>query len=469
MNDQVTDPKKLMIVRLKDKELVDVLCQRARLAVLAWLRGRSSHVFWNNGKSVDFSYYDFGRFIGIARGEKLDLPSVATVLAHHSPIRFRTFEVNWLHKDGGYPGLRVSLVDPSEWTDVMSEAWEGLDRPPYNLSEPAGSLLVWAQKADRQKVWIDRATIGRQAQLRGTSWTADFLANYFKEIQIKANIGLQFERKEDEFRLSFELPPPVKPVEMRHGPLNPVLPLDFKQVTFAELNRFCELVYDWILAATLPADSVSVAIWNIHDRATLFRCFPKWQSEGWSISTILNFLSQVALDYGLLWGYSFQDPQPWFYECCPKSGLTWTDIKASILKARALPPLTDRYGISAEAAALVKWFTTLRSKEWLGNLTPPVEDHLKTRIGITTGWGDKNLPVYFAMLAEEISEQTEWKVAVHPWNGGWSSTTHRLLVKRKPTAFQDVVHHIQVLGIGQGKILAKEKVEASLRALLEIS
>ena len=62
------------------------------------------------------------------------------------------------------------------------------------------------------------------------------------------------------------------------------------------------------------------------------------------------------------------------------------------------------------------------------------------------------------MLAEEISDWTEWKVTVHPWNGGWSSTTHRLLVKRKPTAFQDVVHHIQVLGIGQGKLLGREKL-----------
>lgn len=75
--------------------------------------------------------------------------------------------------------------------------------------------------------------------------------------------------------------------------------------------------------------------------------------------------------------------------------------------------------------------------------------------------------VYFAMLADEISERTEWLVTVHPWNGGWNGATHRLLVKRKPTAFQDVVHHIQVLGIGQGKLLDRETVEAALRALLE--
>jgi len=37
--------------------------------------------------------------------------------------------------------------------------------------------------------------------------------------------------------------------------------------------------------------------------------------------------------------------------------------------------------VSLESAALVKWFTTLRQKEWLGALTPPVEDHMQKRIG----------------------------------------------------------------------------------------
>jgi len=116
----------------------------------------------------------------------------------------------------------------------------------------------------------------------------------------------------------------------------------------------------------------------------------------------------------------------------------------------------------------VKWFTTLRQKEWLGNLTPRIEDHLKHRIGISTDWQRENLGVYFSMLAEEISDCTEWKVTVHPWaGGGWGGPAHRLLVKRKPTAFEEVVRQIQVLGIREGKLLARDKVEGTLRAILD--
>jgi hypothetical protein len=96
---------------------------------------------------------------------------------------------------------------------------------------------------------------------------------------------------------------------------------------------------------------------------------------------------------------SFQDPMPWTYVCGPEQGLTWHDVASSNQKAHSLPPLTERYGISAEAAALVKWFTTLRPKDWLGNLTPSLEENLKQQIGISAEWSEKNLPLYFSMLA----------------------------------------------------------------------
>jgi hypothetical protein len=184
---------------------------------------------------------------------------------------------------------------------------------------------------------------------------------------------------------------------------------------------------------------------------------------------LVNFLSQIALEHGLLWGYSFQHPEPWTYVCVPKDGMTWHEVATSIQKTRALPPLSERYGISAEAAALVKWFTTLRSKEWLGNLTPSLEENLKHRIGITADWNERNLAIYFSMLAEEISDRTEWKVTVHPWSGGWGNPTHRLLVKRKPAAVEEVVKQIQILGITQGKLLPKEKVENALLSLLKMN
>src|SRR5438445_6682254 len=204
MNEEAPTPEKLTVVRLKDKELVDQLCHRARQGVLTWLRERSEHVFWHGSDSEVLGYFSLGRFLGISRRERLNLQSVAKVLTHHSPVSFRTFVAHWSGGEGSNPRVQVCPTDTAEWTDVLNEAWEGIERPPHNLSEPGDKLLKWAQQPKNQDSWIHRATIGRQAQLRGTSWTADFLAGVFKEIQRKADIGLKVEQKEDEFRLSFE-------------------------------------------------------------------------------------------------------------------------------------------------------------------------------------------------------------------------------------------------------------------------
>ena len=433
---------------------------------LIWLRDYRQFLFWYPTVETSFTAHHLNRFLGYGRNDKLDVSSVAKVLAHHSPMQFRTFQVTWRNDDDQSPSFSVALKDKFEWTDVVTEAWEGLQRPEWNLSEPGGKLLVWAQQDKNQNQWLNKSALGRQAQLRGTSWASDFIADLFKEIQSKANIGLKVEQKDDEFRVSFEEPSGTVS-NQRHGPLNPVLALDFKKIDYAQLDLFRETLYDWILSARLPADGAELGIWQIQDRVTLSKCFPNWQSQAWRTSTLVDFLSQVALDHGLLWGYSFRDPEPWTYVCCPKQGLTWDDVGARIRKARSLPPITKQYGISAEAAALVKWFTTLREKEWLGSLTPPVEEHLKHRIGISTDWHGENLGTYLSMLVEEISEKTEWKVTVHFWAGGWHGARHRLLVKHKPTSFEEVVQHIQMLAIRRGKLLARETVEAAVRAVLE--
>ena len=455
--------EKPLVVQLKDKERVEDICQRAREKALMWLREQPSVPFWESEVSEGFAPFFLGRFLGYGRNDKIEFGSVARVLAHHSPMEFRSFKLGW--EATGYPRMKVNIKDGFEWTDVFDEAWEGMERPAFGLSEPAGKLLKWAQTVKHQNEWIDKSTIGRQAAFRGTSWKAEFVLNLLKEIQEKTNIGLKYEEREDEFRIWFEPPKAIGPEPRPHGPLNPTPLTDFQKVEFAELNRFREELYDWILAAELPADGGELLIWRIHDRTTLFRCFPKWRENNWSASTLIQFLGQIGLEHGLLWGYSFQDPKPWTYCCGPKGDLTWGDVKEAIRNSRALPPPEERYGISKEAAALVKWFTTLRAKEWLGSLTPCIEDHMKLRIGISVQCRPENAAVYFAMLADEITDKTEWRVTVHPWKDGWGDPKHRLQVKGKPTEIEEVVTQIQLLGLRQGKVLSREEVQKTILIL----
>src|ERR1044071_5395757 len=159
MNEPAAEPAKSTVVRLKDKELVDQICARARNAILTNLRERADLIFWHSSLRESFSPYHLGRFMGFGKNDKLDFNSVAKVLAHFSPMKFQTFDVTWTADDESYPAVAISLNSASEWTDVVTEAWEGSERPPNGLSEPAARLLEWARLEKNQKQWTDRSMI----------------------------------------------------------------------------------------------------------------------------------------------------------------------------------------------------------------------------------------------------------------------------------------------------------------------
>ncbi|MBE0542420.1 MAG: helix-turn-helix domain-containing protein [Verrucomicrobia bacterium] len=141
MNEPAAERAKPTVVRLKDKALVDQICAQARDAILNNLRERTELIFWRSSLRESFSPYHLGRFLGFGRNDKLDFNSVAKVLAHFSPMKFRTFDVIWTAEDEYYPAMTISLKEANEWTDVLGEAWEGLERPPHGLSESSGLAI----------------------------------------------------------------------------------------------------------------------------------------------------------------------------------------------------------------------------------------------------------------------------------------------------------------------------------------
>ncbi len=144
MNDEAAPREKTTIVHLKDKELVGRVCRQARDDVLTWLQERKHFSFQWANVNESFSPYHFGRFLGFGRNDKLDFNSVAKVLARHSPMKFRTFEVTWSGGDESNPCVSASVKDQSAWTDVLSEAWEGLQRPSSGLPPVGGRLTPGA-------------------------------------------------------------------------------------------------------------------------------------------------------------------------------------------------------------------------------------------------------------------------------------------------------------------------------------
>ena len=74
----------------------------------------------------------------------------------------------------------------------------------------------------------------------------------------------------------------------------------------------------------------------------------------------------------------------------------------------------ENYGLSDDAAALFQWISDLRPDQYLGNLTPIVEECLERDIGLKPSWPEKNIAAYFEMLVEEINEKTDFDLRVQP-------------------------------------------------------
>ena len=130
--------------------------------------------------------------------------------------------------------IKISLREGCEWKDAWEEAWTFAENPnPHRLSDNALRLYLWAKGSKNTGKMTDRRKIGAQARLRKTydnhrgppaGNPAQGRFESFMEKDERAwhgQIRIWFEKKELVF--------------YHHGPLNPPLGLDVREVGHAEL------------------------------------------------------------------------------------------------------------------------------------------------------------------------------------------------------------------------------------------
>jgi hypothetical protein len=128
-------------------------------------------------------------------------------------------------------------------------------------------------------------------------------------------------------------------------------------------------------------------------------------------------------------------------------------------------PLEQRYTLSPDAVALLRWIQELRSDEIQAGLTPILETHLGKTLSFKTKWDYNNTRIYLELLVAEINENTEYQLRILDWQDYLKNST-RILVRQKKTELEEVVRAIQGLGLQKDKILTKEKVKLALERLL---
>ena len=140
-------------------------------------------------------------------------------------------------------------------------------------------------------------------------------------------------------------------------------------------------------------------------------------------------------------------------------------MKAWLKDQETAIPLRRKFSLSDHAAALLQWIVELRPEEYVGTLTPEVEDLLKLDIGIKLDWPDENILAYLAMLVDEINDNADFDLRLQPWHH-YSQVSTRIRVKKKPTEMDRVVYTIQMLGLSQNKLLDADRIKSTLVALL---
>lgn len=182
-----------------------------------------------------------------------------------------------------------------------------------------------------------------------------------------------------------------------------------------------------------------------------------------NVHDVCSFLRHVRLHKGVALGFSFQDPDPWTVYLRPKSDWTWQQIQDALEDLDQLPSLEERFGLGSVAAALLQWIESLDQSEWYRNLTPSVEDHLKTRIGLKPDCNRENLPVLVQMLIDEINEKTDYHLRIQIWKV-YDRNSTRILVNQRTSDLDRIIREIQCFALKTDKVLMRQEViDAGIR------
>jgi hypothetical protein len=247
--------------------------------------------------------------------------------------------------------------------------------------------------------------------------------------------------------------------------LNPVFKGNLDRITKDDLDGWRDLIHAHLLNLQ-PAGTDPISLLWIDDRAELERVFPSFpfgrHSDG---DEVVEFISEIPVHPEIQVGYDFRsETDVWSVRLAPVK--TWESMLRALQDLRDQPSLESRYGISTDAARLLRWIEGLHDKDYLGRLTPVVEDELRKKIGIQCPWDKENLPAYLMELLSELNERTPCELTLQPWKCH-SESKHRIRVSKKKSDGATFIQQIQLLALKHGKTVPADRIREFISELLK--
>ena len=313
-----------------------------------------------------------------------------------------------------YPVFR--LREDATWEQAIREVCQVDAGDLAPLTPSAERFLDLADKLEEK--WITREELTRKV---GGSRYTRVEVKLCEEIKARRGIKIDVltrrqegPLKEEEVQLT---------ITSRQDPAERTVPqtvvnfrwndsLDHKKKT--DVDRFRDGILDLVLKES-PAGSEPLYLFKAHTPAGLAKAFPKLSLKRYEASGALcGLFRAVRLPDGLRLAYDLQDSaSEWWAAVAPVT--SWREAILSIQEfCKRLTP-EQQFGLSHDAARLLEWIESKDKKELLGPWTPVVEPAIASEIGITSQWPEENIPALIQMLADEITEKTNFQLSLQPW------------------------------------------------------
>lgn len=454
----------------EEKSIQEKLTPMVEKAVLDCLRQKPLFDFSTDHIQIYSSEYQLPRWLSLPKDHPYQNHSLSAAINRGSKT-YQTFSTELKHQSyyswgRGKFEVNIKLKDGFEWVDAAKEAWKLSPEPnPYFLSINSLKILGKLKTGKLYNKPIGWYAFGQRCHLRGSY--SDISA-HLVEIRLKTDIHLHFKVQRDKDNKDWITVWTEDEDEKQYGigPLNPPLRLDVEEATHEELERFRSWLYEMIRKGYLGTDDETIGVFDIHDRKTLQQCFRGWQSihNRYNFS---KFFDSVRLIDGIELCHEFEnDGTPWLVVCQLQAGWNWSGVRDRLNGMLCEVPLEKKYGLSPEASSLLRWIQQLRPEELLSGMTPPVQENLKSDIGLKINWSEDNLATFLELLVEEINEKTEYELRTHWWKN-YNGIQTRILIKKKRLELENLIRLVQLYGLGKNRVLDSDSVQKYIEALFK--
>jgi hypothetical protein len=384
--------------------------------------------------------------------------------------RFLSFEAkphNFMNSDSFW-GVHLSPRPDQEWVDVLREVHGTTAGDPARvLTYSATQMMERVESGEFTRGFLSEQSVRHRIRRFGYRGFDDVI----RELEVKCGLKLGVEKKLDtkakyrrqmlKFRVvsRSDVPPSLCP----QAP-NPVFRYSGEPAgVHLAFKRF--LQQQLIELGSTGVESLR--LWAFDSWKSYWRCFPdRGNGEGKYPNGLGDLLQGCVVHpkVKLEWNLGGHD-YVWTVNCSVSR--PWSAVLAEIQGALAEPDVIAKYGLSAEAANLLRWVFDQPKASLLLGCTPILEDAIrKNQVRLSDEWPAENLPALIDLLCDEVTRRTPFNLKPIPWKTTYSGTQTRVRVTGANTSKPDIVDQVSDWLGSKGVERSRTEVRDALERLV---